>query len=129
LIGGFRDGDHWFFPINDGISGAKPGESEDDIFVSTVHDMEDGFLGNSFNVNEECHGIKNVAFLIGGLVDIFDFDGYRKAISGQLVLSNKGPVDTGDFCSIVNKSRGFNGFKSVRRCHKANGDLYCFGRR
>ena len=40
-------------PIDGEIGGLEPGESEDNIFPATRHDVEEMFLGNTFYVGKE----------------------------------------------------------------------------
>ena len=50
LVTGFWNGQGLFGLVNDGVCGTEPGESEDDVFSSTAHDIEEVLLDNPFDV-------------------------------------------------------------------------------
>ena len=52
LVKGFLDGDGFVGPIDRGVDIFQPGESEDNVFVSQVHDIEGGSASYSSNVEE-----------------------------------------------------------------------------
>ena len=68
LITGFKDGQGLPSPVNDRIHDAEPRESEGDIFSATVHDIEEMFWGDPFNVCVESAGIVDCASLVCSLV-------------------------------------------------------------
>ena len=74
----------------------EPGESEDDIFSATAHDVEEMLLGNPFNVCIESAGIANCTSLVHSLVDIASSNRRGKFLGGELVFSDKLPVNAGD---------------------------------
>ena len=79
----------------------EPEESKYDIFSSTPHDIEEMFLGNSFNVYVEGAGVMNCTGLICGLVYVLDSDGGSEFLGGKSMFSDKLPVDAGDICIRV----------------------------
>ena len=56
LITFFRDGDGLARPVDGGVGDLESRKFEDDIFSFTRHDMEEMFLGNSFDVGEKGRG-------------------------------------------------------------------------
>ena len=56
LITSVRDGYDLAGSINGGVDDLEPEKSEDDIFPSTGHDMEEVFLCNTFYLGEEDTG-------------------------------------------------------------------------
>jgi hypothetical protein len=76
--------------------------------------VEGDLLVDRSNINEEGGGKEDISLSVGRLVNIVDSDGYGEAISREVVLSDEGPVDAGDFCTAVNKSKGVYNFERVR---------------
>ena len=99
---GFGDGQGLPDPIDGGVCGLEPGESEDDIFASTVHDVEEMFLGDPFNVGVEGASIADCTGLVRSLVDITNSDGGGEFFCGEAVFSDKLPVYAGDVSTRVN---------------------------
>ena len=57
LITWFRDGQDLSALIDDGVCGMEPGESKDNVFSATAHDVEKMFLGDLFNVGVQGAGM------------------------------------------------------------------------
>jgi hypothetical protein len=66
--------------------------------------MEGDFLIYPSDVDEEGGGKEDIAFSVGGLINVADSDGYGKTFSGEVIFSDEGPVDAGDFCTAVYES-------------------------
>ena len=75
LITGFRDGQGLPHPVDGGVRGAKPGESKDDVFSSTAHDIEEMFLGDPLDVGIEGAGVADCTGFVFSLVNIVDGNG------------------------------------------------------
>jgi hypothetical protein len=76
--------------------------------------MEGDLLVDLSDIDEEGGGEEDIPFSVGGLVDVADSDGYGEAISREVVLLDKGPVDAGDFYTAIDESRGVDDFERVR---------------
>ena len=63
-------------PIYDGVHGTEPGESEDDVLMSTAHDIEEMFLDNPFDVGVKGASIANCTGFVHSLIDIANSDCY-----------------------------------------------------
>ena len=100
-------------PVDGRVSGTEPGESKDDVFSSTAHDIEEVFLGNSFDVHVEGAGIMNYTSFVHSLVNIANGNGGSKFFCGEAMFSDKLPVNTGDVSTRVYQCRGVNDFAGV----------------
>ena len=89
-------------PIDGGVSYTEPGESKDDVFSSTTHDVEEMLLGDPFDVCVEGAGIADCTSLVCGLVDVVDSDGRGEFFSGEAVFPDKLPVDARDIDTRIN---------------------------
>ena len=96
MIIGFRDGQGLLGPVNSGVCDMESGESKDDIFSATAHDIEQVFLGDPFNVCVQDESVTDCACFIHGLVDIVNGNGGGKFFSGEAVFSDKLPVNARD---------------------------------
>ena len=65
-------------PIYSGVGGVEPGESENDIFLATTHNVREMFLSNSFNVCVEGASVPDCTSFVSGLGHIVDHDGESK---------------------------------------------------
>ena len=83
-------------PVDSGVCGMEPGESKDDIFLLTTHDVKEMFLGNPFNIGIEDADIANYACFVGSLVYIVNSDGEGEFFSGESVFPDKLPVNARD---------------------------------
>jgi hypothetical protein len=113
LVHGLWDGESLSIPIDGGVSIPKPRKTQDNVLVSAVHDVEGDFLVDLSDINKESGGEENIPFWVDGLINVVDSDGYGEAISREVVLSDEGPVDAGDFCTVVDESRDVDDFKGV----------------
>ena len=113
MITGLGDGQGLPNPVNGGVCGAKPRESEDDVLMSTTHDVEKMFLGNPFDGGIEGAGVVNGTSFIRGLVYIVNSDGGGKFLGGEVVFSDKLPVDARDVCTRVYQCGGIDNFEGV----------------
>ena len=113
MITRLRDGQSLPGPINGGVGDAEPGESEDDVFSSTAHDVEEMFLGNPFNVHVEGASVTNCTGFVHCLVYVANCDRGGKFLSGEVVFSDKLPVDARDISIGVYQCGGVNDFKGV----------------
>jgi hypothetical protein len=91
-------------PVDGGVGVPKPRKTQDNVLISAVHDMEGDLLVDFSNINEESGREEDIPFSVGGLINVADSDGYGEAISREVVFSDEGPVDAGDFCTTVNES-------------------------
>ena len=100
-------------PVNGGISGVEPGESEDDIFSSATHDIEEVFLGNPFNICVKGASIVNYTSFVCSLVHITNHNGEGEFFGGESVFSNELPVNARDICTRIYQCGGVDDFESV----------------
>ena len=97
-------------PVDGRVCSLEPGESEDDVFSSTAHDVEEMFLGDSFDVGIESAGVVNCICFVHGLVNIANSNGGGEFFSGELVFSDKLPVYARDICTRINQCGGVDDF-------------------
>ena len=90
-----------FCPVNGRVGGSEPGESKDNIFSTTAHDVEEVFLGNPFNVGIEGRDIPDDTGLVCCLVYVVNCNEGDKFFSGESMFSDKLPVNAGDVCTRV----------------------------
>ena len=126
MIAGFGDGQGLPDPINGGVHGAEPGESKDDIFATTAHNVEEMFLGYPFDVCIEGAGIVDSSSLIRSLVDVANSDGGGEFLSRESVFSDKLPVDARDVSTRIYKCGGVDNFEGVRRGDQLYRDSHRF---
>ena len=98
---GLRDGKSLFDPINSGIGNTEPGESKDDVLLSTTHDIEEMFLGNPFNVGIESASVVNCTGFVCSLVNVTNSNGGGEFLGGESVFSDELPVNAGDICARI----------------------------
>ena len=96
MIARFRDGQSLPDPVDGRVRGTEPGESKDDIFASTAHDVEEMFLGYPFNVCIEGVSIADSTSFIRSLVDVANSNGGCEFLSGESVFSDKLPINARD---------------------------------
>ena len=126
LITRLRDGQGLSDLVNGGVCGTEPGESEDDIFLSTAHDIEEVFLSDPFDVDIEGTSVADCTSLVCGLVNVANSDGGCEFLGGELVFPDKLPVYARDVYSRIYQCRGVNDFESVRRGDQLNRDTHRF---
>ena len=88
----------------------EPGESEDDIFSSTSHNIEEVFLGDLFDVCIEDASIVDHTSLVYSPAYIADCNRGGKFLSRESVFPDKLSVNVGDICTRVYQHRGVNDF-------------------
>ena len=104
----------------------EPGESKNDVFASTAHDIEEVFLSNPFNVGVEGASIVDRTSFVRSLVNIANGDGGGEFLGGESVFSDKLPVNAGDVGTRVNQCRGVDDFEGVRGGDQLNRDVHRF---
>ena len=114
MVARFGDGQGLSDPVDGRAHGMEPGESKDDIFATTAYDVEEMFLGYSFDICIEGAGIADSTSFIHSLVDVVNSDGGGELFGGESVFSDKLPVDTRDVCTRVYQCGGVNNFEGVR---------------
>ena len=102
MVAGFGDGQGLPGPIDGGVCGMKPGESKDDVLATTVHDIEEMFLDDPFDVGVEGAGVANCTSFVHSLIYIANGDGGGKFLGGESVFSDKLPVNARDIGTRVN---------------------------
>ena len=122
MIIGFRDGQGLPGPVNGGVHGIEPGESKDDVFPSTAHDIEEVLLDYPFNVSVEGVSVTDCTSFVCGLVNIANSNRGGKFLGGELVFSDKLPVNTRDVSAGVYQCGGVNDFEGVRGGDQLNRD-------
>ena len=101
MIAGFGDGQGLSSPIDGGVCGAEPGESKDDVFSSTAHDVEKMLLGDPFNVGIEGASVTDCISFVHSLVDIVNSNGGGEFFGGELMFSDELPVNARDVSTGV----------------------------
>ena len=79
----------------------EPGESKEDIFSATAHDVEEMFLSDPFDVCVKGVSIADGSGFVWSLIDVPDSNGRSKFLNGELVFSDELPVYTGDISARV----------------------------
>ena len=69
--------------------------------MTTTHDVEEMSLNNSFNVRIEGASIMDCTSFVCSLAYIANGNGGGKFFGGELVFSDKFPVNAGDICTRV----------------------------
>ena len=126
LITRFGDGQGLPSPVDGGVRSAEPGESEDDVFSSTAHDVEEMLFGDPFNVGIEGAGIAYCTSLVRGLIYVANGDGGGEFLSGESVFPDKLPVDARDISTGINQCGGVDDFKGMRGGDQLNRDTHRF---
>ena len=88
-------------PVDGAVGGAEPGESKDDVFASAIHDVEEVFLIDLFDVGVESASVVDGASFVCCLVDVADSDEGHKFLGGESMFSDKLPVDARDVSTRV----------------------------
>ena len=102
MVARLRDSQGLSDPVDGGVRGAEPGESEDDIFSSTAHDIEEVFLGDPFDVSVEGASIADCTGFVRCLIHVTNGDGGGKFLGGESVFSDKLPVNARDVGTRIN---------------------------
>ena len=128
MITGLGDGQGLPNPVNGGVHGAKPRESEDDILSSTSHDIEKVFWGNPFDVGIEGAGVADCTGFVCSLVDVANSDRGGEFFCGEAMFSDELPVNARDVSTGVYQCRGVDDFKGVRGGDQLYGNTHRFVR-
>ena len=115
-----------FDPIDGGVCGAKPEESENDIFSSAAHDVEEMFLSYPFDIGVKGTSIMDCTCFVRSLVYIVNSDGGGKFFCEEAVFPDELPVDARDVSTGVYQCGGVDDFEGVRRGDQLNRDTYRF---
>ena len=115
-----------FDPVNGGVRGAEPGESEDDVFSSTAHDVEEMLLSYSFDVGVEGASITDCTSFVRGLIYVTNGDGGGEFFGGEAMFSDKLPVDARDVSTGVYQCGGVDDFEGVQGGDQLNRDTHRF---
>ena len=113
LVTRLRDGQGLLGPVDGGVCGVEPGESEDDIFLTTAHDIEEMLLNDPLNVCIKGASVVDCTSLVCGLVHIADHNRRGKFLHREAMFSDKLSVNTGDVSTRVYQYGGVNDFESV----------------
>ena len=89
-------------PINGGVRGSEPGESEDNVFSSTAHDVEEVFLGDPFDVGVEGASVAYCTGFVRSLINVANGNGGGEFLGGESVFSDELPVDARDISARIN---------------------------
>ena len=113
-------------PIDGWVRGSEPGESEDDVLTSTVHDIEEVFLGDPFDVGVEGASVMNCTSFVRHLVDVANSDRGGEFFCGEAMFSDELPVNARDVCTRVYQCRGVDDFEGVQGGDQLNRDAHRF---
>ena len=91
----------------------EPGESEDDVFSSTIHGIEEMFLGDPFDVGVKGASVMDCTSFDCSLVYIANGNGGGEFFSRETVFSDKLLVNTRDIGARVYQRGGVDNFKGV----------------
>ena len=100
-------------PVDGGVHGTEPWESEDDVFTSAAHDVEEMFLSDPFDVGVESASVMDCTSLVRSLVNIVNCNGGSKFFSGEAMFPDKLSVNVGDISTGVYQCRGVNDFEGM----------------
>ena len=101
MIVGFGDDQSLSGSVNSGVSGVKPGESKNDVFVTKAHDIEEVFLGDPFDVHIKGACIAAHTGFVHSLVYVVNCDGGGEFFCGKVVFPDKLLVNARDICTRV----------------------------
>ena len=104
----------------------EPGEYEDHVFATTAHDVKEVLLGNPFNVGVEGASVADCTGFVCSLIYVTNGDGGGEFLGGELVFSDKLPVDARDVSTRINQCRGVDDFEGVQRGDQLNRDMHRF---
>ena len=99
-IDGFCD------PINPRVVFLEPRHTKDNIFFTTVCDIEQDFMGNSANAEEKCGRKFNFSTRVDRGVDVSDGDRGREFRVGKTIFLDKVIVEAIDTCPRIDESAG-----------------------
>ena len=128
MIAGFRDGQGLSDPVDGGVRCAEPGESEDDVFASTAHDIEEMFLGYPFDVGVEGASVADCTSFVRSLIYVTNGNGGGEFFGGEMMFPDKLPVNARDVSTGVYQCRGVDDFEGVRGGDQLYRDTYRFVR-
>ena len=126
MVAGFRNGQSLSDPVDGGVRGAEPGESKDNVFSSTAHNVEEMFLGNPFDVGVEGASVADCTGFVCGLIDVLNGDGGGEFLGGELVFSDKLPVNARDVGTRINQCGRVDDFEGVRGSDQLYGNMHRF---
>ena len=86
LIKGFGDRKGLTFPVDRGIGGSQPGESEDDVSSSAGHNIESDFLEYSLDIGIQGTSMGDVPILVIRVVSIAGADGGGEFLGGETMF-------------------------------------------
>ena len=101
MVTGFRDSQGLFDLVDGGVHGAEPGESENDVFSATAHDVEEMFLSDPFNVHIEGASAVDCTSFVCSLVYVVNCNRRDKFLGGEMVFSDKLSVNARDICTRI----------------------------
>ena len=90
-----------FGPVDDGVHSSEPGESKDDILLTTAYDVEEMLLSNPFNVGIEDVSVMDCTSLVHCSVNIMNGNRGDEFFCGELIFSDELPVDAGNISTRV----------------------------
>ena len=113
LVSGGVNGRGSFLPVDSGVGLSEPGESEDYVLLSAIHDVEENLVEYSSNVDIEGSVEMDVTSFVWDGVGVSYWDRVFKVGSGELMLLYEVPVYAGDLGSRVNEGMGVNIFQGA----------------
>ena len=93
-------------PVDSGVDSFQPGGTEDNIFISTIDNVEQDLVDDFFDLDE--HGgdeFDDPCFVVRP-VYIFGTDQFGEAVVWYLVSFNEVPIKAIDWCPAVNEGLG-----------------------
>ena len=104
----------------------EPGESKDDILLTTAHDVNEMFLGNSFNVHIKGASEADCTSFVRCLVNVANSDGGGEFFCGELMFSDELPVNAGDVSTRIYQCGRVDDFEGVQGGDQLNRDTHRF---
>ena len=89
--------------INEGIDFSKPWVSQDDLFISTVDNVEQDSVYNAIDPDEDGSDELDKSSFIVGSIDISGIDGFWEVMLGEVMSFDKTSVDAVHSCSTINR--------------------------
>ena len=93
-------------PVDPRIVLLEPRHTEDNVFFTTVRDIEQDFMGDSANAEEKCGRKLNFSTRVNQGIDVSDSDGEREFSVGKTIFLDKVVIKAVDTCPRIDESAG-----------------------
>ena len=113
MVARFRDGQGLPNPVDGGVCGTEPGESKNNVFTTTAHDIEEVFLDDPFDVHVKGASEMYCTSFVCCWVNIVNSDGGDEFFCGESVFSDELLVNARDVSTRVYQCNRVNGFQGM----------------